>query len=425
VTPSRRQTLALLAAAPLAGCAGRTGDGRTIEFWAMGREGEVVAALTPEFERQNPGLKVRVQQQPWTAAHEKLLTAYAGGSLPDVGQVGNTWLPEFVALNAVEPLDARLAATPSIDKADYFPGIWSTNVVGNRLYGVPWYVDTRLLFYRRDLLAQAGFDHPPATWAEWMAAMTAIKRRSPNDYAALLPLNEYEPLLALAQQLDQPLLRDDATRGNFRNPEFKRALAFYDEIFRRKLAPVASNTDISNLYDEFDRGYFSFYVTGPWNIGEFKRRLPADRQSIWMTAPLPGPNGLGAGIAGGASLVVFESSPNKDAAWKLIAFLSRPAVQQRFHDLTGDLPPRRSAWAGALSDDVYARAFRTQLERVKPTPPAPEWERIATEMRLVAEQMVGGKLTVDQAAVEMDRRADRLLAKRRWMLERARARAAA
>ena len=51
---------------------------------------------------------------------------------------------------------------------------------------------------------------------------------------------------------------------------------------------------------------------------------------------------------------------------------------------------------GSLVDDVYARAFRDQLERVKPTPKVPEWERIATEIRIVAERLVHGDLTVDR-----------------------------
>ena len=97
----------------------------------------------------------------------------------------------------------------------------------------------------------------------------------------------------------------------------------------------------------------------------------------------------------------------------------QPDVQRRFHDLTGDLPPRRSAWTeGRLAEDAYARAFREQLERVKPAPKVPEWERIANELRLVAERTVHGELSVDQAATELDARADRILEKRRWLLSR-------
>lgn len=416
-----RLTGLLLAAiaALLAGSCTPPPSGTVLNVWAMGREGEVIGELMPAFERANPGIRVRIQQLPFTAAHEKLLTGFVGDATPDLAQLGNSWVPEFAALGALEPLDTRLKVTPAIVAADYFPGVWDSNVVGGRLYGVPWYVDTRLLFYRRDLLEQAGYDHPPRDWAEWRAQMIAVRKLvGPKRYAAFLPLNEYEPLVVLGLQQDAPMVTADG-HGNFRSPGFKRALAFYLDTMRDKLAPVAANTEISNVWDEFDRGFFSFYVTGPWQIGEFKRRLPADRQHIWMTAPMPGPDGPGASNAGGSSLVIFARSPNKDAAWKLLAYLSQPDTQIRFHALTGDLPPRLSAWTvPALRDDRYARAFAEQLTRAKPTPKLPEWERIATEMRLVAEAAAHGRMSVDEAAAEMDRRTDAILAKRRWMIAR-------
>ena len=138
-----------------------------------------------------------------------------------------------------------------------------------------------------------------------------------------------------------------------------------------------------------------------------------------MTAPLPGPHGPGASIAGGSSLVVFRASQRKLDAWRLIEYLSQPQVQSRFHARTGDLPPRRTAWSdAALADDIHARAFGEQLERARPTPKVPEWERIATEMRLVAERAAHGELSVEEAARELDARADRILEKRRWLLAR-------
>ena len=412
--------LALGAVVLAAGCSSRSADETVVRFWAMGREGEVVAELVPEFERTHPGIRVSVQQLPWSAAHEKLLTAFAGDATPDVCQLGNTWIPEFVALHALERLDALVAASPTIDRRDYFAGIWDTNVVDGGLYGVAWYVDTRLLFYRRDLLAQAGFAAPPRSWSEWRQMLAAIKARAgPDRYSILLPLNEFEPLLVLSLQQDEPLLRDDGRWGNFESAGFKRALQFYVDMFDRGWAPPLTNADVSNVWSEFGRGYFSFYITGPWNIGEFKRRLPQPLQPSWMTAPLPGPDGPGASIAGGSSLVLFGGSRVKTAAWQWIEYLSRPEIQRRFNELTGDLPPRRAAWTdGALADDAYARAFREQLERVKPAPKVPEWERIATELRLVAERVVHGELTVAQAAAELDARTNRILEKRRWILDR-------
>ena len=414
----RRRTLLTAFAAGLlaAGCGRSSQEVVTVRFWAMGREGEVVRELLPEFERAHPGIRVDVQQLPWSAAHEKLLTAFAGDSTPDLCQLGNTWLPEFVALDALEPLDSRVAAS-GIPREDYFAGIWATNVVGDRLYGVPWYVDTRLLFYRRDLLAAAGIADAPRDWGEWTEAMAALKAREANRYAILLPVTEFEPLVALALQQDDPLLRDGDRYGNFESAGFRRSLAFYLDIFARGYAPSASAADVSNVWNEFGRGYFAFYVSGPWNIGELRRRLPSDLQQAWATAPLPGPHGPGASTAGGSSLVVFRRARGKDAAWQLVEYLSRPDVQQRFHALTGDLPPRRASWRGAaLADDPAAHAFREQLERVKPVPRVPEWERIATAMQQVAERAVHGELSVDEAARELDVRVDAILEKRRWLV---------
>jgi len=412
-----RQALTIAVALLLGSCA--KSGGVTLTVWAMGAEGAAIGQLIPAFEKANPDIHVDVEQIPFTEAHQKLLTGFAGGSLPDMAQLGNSWLPEFEALSALQPLDDRVAQTPVIDPADYFPGIWDASRIDGQLYGVPWYVDTRLLFYRRDLLKRVGFDHPPKDWAEWRRQMIAIKHLvGPGRYAALLPLNEYEPLEVLGLQQAEPMVTADA-HGNFESPGFRRALAFYLETIRSGLAPAVANTEIANLWDQFDRGDFSFYITGPWQLGEFARRIPPARQAEWSTAPMPGPDGPGTSNAGGSSLVIFRKSEHQEAAWKLIAYLSRPAIELQFHRLTGDLPPRRSAWrAPELAGDPKAQAFAVQLRRVEPTPKVPEWEAIATMMRTVTEAAAHNRMPVDAVAAELDRRADAILAKRRWMLAR-------
>jgi len=410
-----------LAFLSISSCSKSSAPVTVLKFWAIGREAEVVPTLLADFERAHPGIRVEVQPLPATAAHEKLLTAFAGDALPDIGQIGNTWIPELATLGAVQPLQSRVAASSVIRQDDYFSGIWDTNVIDGGLYGVPWYVDTRLLFYRKDLLAQAGFAEPPRDWAEWKRALAAIKTNvGPQKYSILLPLNEYEPLLNLGVQSSDPLLRDDDTRGNFESPGFRRAFDFYIDMFKQGWAPPMSATQISNVWDEFAKGFYTFYITGPWNVGEFQLRLPARLKNDWATAPLPGPDGPGAAIGGGSSLVLFKHSAHPDEVWQLIEFLSAPEQQQRFHQLCGDLPPRRSSWdSAALADDPYAKAFRDQLERVKPAPKVPEWERIAQELRLATERVVRGGEATDVVLRELDARADTILEKRRWMLARA------
>lgn len=403
----------------LAACAEHS-PGVTLEFWTIGPEGDAVAQLLPAFERAHPGIHVRVQRIPLTAAHEKLLTAYAGGSLPDLVQIGNTWIAEFAALHALEPLQARVERSAVVRKSDYFAGAWTPNRVDGVLYGIPWYVDTRLLFYRMDLLREAGFDAPPRTWAEWQAQMDAIRAKSHGQrWGALLPTNEYDQLLALALQQHVPLLRDGGRYGNFESAGFKHALAFYVGLFKRGDVPPYTNVQVTNPWQSFARGDFVFYLSGPWNIGEFRRRLPASRQPEWSTAQLPGPNGPGDSVTYGSSLVIPRSSQHQRAAWTLIEYLSRPEVQVRFYELLGDLPARRSAWEDpALKDDAKLKAFRDQLVHMRPAPQVPEWEQIVNMMQEVAARAIAGELTIDQATAQMDARADTILTKRRWVLER-------
>ena len=397
-------------------CSSQSSDHREpLEFWALGSEGEFVAKLMPEFERRNPNIHVIVQQMPWSAAHEKLLTAYVGESTPDVSLMGNTWMPEFVAIRALDDLGAI-----GTHKDDYFPGIWATNVVGGTLYGIPWYVDTRVLFYRSDILAAVGFPHGPRTWAEWRTAMTRIRDQKKSRWGILIPTNEYEPMTVLAFSAHSPLLNADGTRGAFSQPQFADAFNFYVSLFNDGFAPRVSNAQIANLYQQFAQGDFTMYISGPWIVGEFRRRLPPEMQDKWATAPLPAHDAIeptGISMAGGGSLVVFRASKHKAAARKLIEFLSEPQQQVRFYELTGDLPARRSAWnSPVLANDAAFAAFRIQFERVAPLPKVPEWEQIATAIYDRGEAAARGTIAPKAALAQLDRRADELLEKRRWML---------
>jgi multiple sugar transport system substrate-binding protein len=286
---------------------------------------------------------------------------------------------------------------------------------------VPWYVDTRLLFYRTDLLGQAGFAGPPADWQSWVAAMLAVKRIvGATNYAILLPVSEWQPPVILALQRGASLLRDGDRYGDFESPAFRAAFAFYLDIFRRGLAPAAAEGQVANLYQDFAAGFFAFYISGPWNIGEFSARLPPSMESRWATAPMPAPEPgtPGVSIAGGASLALSRSARDAEAAWQLVEYLAEPATQVEFYRLTGDLPARRSAWADpALADNRYARAFWTQLQYLRAPPKVPEWERIASKITDYAEAAVRGDLSVDAALAALDRDVDVLLEKRRWLLE--------
>lgn len=416
--------LVLVLAGP--SCAPRQDGPVVLRFWSMGNEGEMVRGLIPEFERRNPQIRVVVQQLPWTAAHEKLLTAFAGESTPDVCQLGNTWIPEFTVLNALEPLGPFVARSASVRIDDYFEGVLKTNIIDSTLYGIPWYVDTRVVFYRRDLLAAAGADSVPATWEETLRLCDRMQRRARMEgrthFPFFLPTNEWVPAIVLGMQAGGAFLKGGATRGNFSGPEFRRAFELLASFYQHEYSPPGQSL-ITNLYNSFSDGLIAMYITGPWNIGEFTRRIPADQQDVWMTAPLPSMDATTPGVSLplGTSLVLFRQSRHKNEAWKLIEFLASREQSIEFYRITGNLPPRRSAWKdSSLANNRYVRAFYRQLQRVDPLPQVPEWEQIVIRLQSYVEFVATGASTVDEAVRRFDEDVDRMLEKRRWLAEQRR-----
>jgi multiple sugar transport system substrate-binding protein len=414
----RRQFVAGAAALPAFAAAGCGRSSADVEMWAMGNEAAALPELLRLLGAESALPSVSVQPLPWTAAHEKLLTGFAGGALPTLSQVGNSWIAELAAIGAIEPVPDAQAGLLT----DQFDAVIDTCRIGNRIWAVPWYVDTRVQFYRRDLFARAGYDAPPPRWDEWKAALQKVKRVSgEGNYGVLMPVNEYEHLTTFALSAKASMLSVGGTRGAFGEPEFLEALGFYKSLFDEGLAPLASATQISNVWNEFARGYFSVYPSGPWTIGDMQTRLPEEFQDKWGTAPNPGPDGAGSAAPGGSSLVVFRGAAKADEAWAVVGALLGAQGQATLQKLTGDLPARKSAWTSKTAvADSYIAAFASQLDQARALPKVPEWERIVSEMQIVAERMLRGQFSVKQAAAEMDVRANRLLEKRRWMVEQGR-----
>src|SRR3546814_18714886 len=123
----------------------------------MGNEAASLPALLGGIAWPTGAPPIAVQPLPWTAAHEKLLTGFAGGSLPSVGQVGNSWIAELAAIGALEPVPAYAKRLLH----DQFGAVVDTKRIAGKTQGVPRYVDTRWQFYSKYLYARAGYVGPP------------------------------------------------------------------------------------------------------------------------------------------------------------------------------------------------------------------------------------------------------------------------
>ncbi|MBE0538583.1 MAG: sugar ABC transporter substrate-binding protein [Ignavibacterium sp.] len=406
----------------LSACSGRNENKKVIKFWAMGAEAEYLTKLVPEFEKLNPGIKIKIQQVPWTAAQEKLVTAFASDNTPDACQLGNTWVPQFAALDAIIPLDEFITTSQKINNENYFTGIWETNVLDKKVYGIPWYVDTRIMFYRKDVFEKAGYPNPPKNWSELLDLCKKIKSFHPKEekYAIYLPTNEFATFIMFGMQAGSSILKDNDTRGDFSGKEFKEAFRFLTDFHKQKLAPVGIS-QVTNVYQAFAEEYFSIYISGPWNIPEFKKWMKGNLADKWMTAPMPGYSTEypGVSLAGGSSLVIFKDSKYKKEVWKFFEYLSEKSTQLEFYKLLNNLPAVKSAWEDPiLKNDPYMQAFYIQLTNVRATPKIPEWEQIAfSKVQQYAELAARNVMAVEQALKNLDNDVDRILEKRRWLVE--------
>ncbi len=407
----------------LTSCISKKEENTEIVFWGLGVEGEYVTHIIKEFEVKNPDIKIVVQQVPWSAAQEKLITAYASNMLPDVFQLGNTWLPQFQSLLALEDLNGYLEHSEIVNADNYFKGIWEANIIDSIVYGIPWYIDTRVLFYRSDVLRKAGSPGPPHTWEQLYVISKKIKTllNDESKYPIYIPINDWTPYIIFGMQNGATILKDNYCYGNFSSLEFKEAFNYLTKYHKEKLSPIGIS-QVTNIYQAFRDGYINMFFSGPWNVKEIKKWMPDSLKDNWGIAPLPSKSGKypGISLAGGSSLVINKKSRNKTAAWKLIEYLSQTKTQIKFYKLVNDLPAVRNAWNDILLiENEFVKAFYEQFKNVKSPPKVPEWEQIVfSKLPQYVEYVVRNKMNTDEALKLLDEDVNKILEKRRWILKK-------
>ncbi|MGJ3262814.1 MAG: extracellular solute-binding protein [Salinarimonas sp.] len=109
---------------------------------------------------------------------EMLANAERAASAYDIVAVDLPWIGEFAEKGVLAPLDACVARE-GFDVGDFHAAGWLGCLYGGRAYGVPIQTTPELLFYRRDLLAEAGLE-PPRTTDELLATARALHRPARN-----------------------------------------------------------------------------------------------------------------------------------------------------------------------------------------------------------------------------------------------------
>ncbi|MFL6130769.1 MAG: sugar ABC transporter substrate-binding protein [Mycobacteriales bacterium] len=364
----------------------------TITVWAMGAEGEKLPQLAKEFESANSGAKVQVTAIPWDSAHDKFTTAIAAGKTPDVAMVGTTWMGEFGGQNALDPVP------PSIDKAAFFPGAQKTTEVGGTSYGIPWYVETRLFYYRKDLAAQAGYAQPAKDWDGLKAMAKAMQDKANAKWGIGFQAGgtgSWQSIMPFAWSNGASLTKDDNKSYNFDTPELLEAVKYYQSFFTDGIADKAAPPTPTTEAD-FVSGKVPMFISGPWEMSAVEKVGGAGFKGKYDVMQIPAKK-TSASFVGGSDFVVFKNTKNRDTAWKFVKFLADPAVQVKWYQMSTDLPSVASAWDDpALKSDTKLATFGTQLKTAQAPPAFPSWEQVISQFDTEMEKVT--KAGADPAA---------------------------
>jgi multiple sugar transport system substrate-binding protein len=381
------------------GAASPAGDlSGDLTVWAMGNEGTLLGTLADEFMKVNPGVKVTVTPVAWDQAVTKLNAAIAGNVTPDVSQMGTDMMGEFGATGAFEAVPA------DIDPSGYFESAWNTNIVDGAAQGVPWYVETRVLYYRTDIAEKAGITAPPATWDDLKAMAKAMQETGGAKWGLSLGTKnwqEYVPFLWSAGGD----IADASGTPTLNSPQAVEALTFYNSFFDEGLTPT-SVPEGFDITPAFVTGDFPMFFSGPWHLGLIKTAGGADIEGKWAIATMP-KKVSATSFVGGANLVVYKNSQNKDAAWAFVKFLSDPKTQALWYTTATVLPAAKTGWdEAALKADPNVAIFGEQLNDTKAQPASATWSKVASAINDTLEKMTTGDLDPQAAAAEMQQQAE-------------------
>jgi multiple sugar transport system substrate-binding protein len=373
------------------GGGGDSGGATEIVFSSSVDDTGTAGELTRRFNEQNRG-RIRVLFRAGDAdtgqRFDDVSTQFqAGGEELDVILGDVIWTAQFAAQGWISDLSDRF--TEDL-RADYLPGSIEAITYENKLFGIPWFTDTGLLYYRRDLLEEAGFSGPPTTWDELKEMTREVRGSSGIRSGYVFQGANYEGGVCNGLEWiwgngGEVLDPQDATRVLVGEPEAIAGLAKYRSMIADGFSPEAMA-----VYREdesagaFLRGDAVFLRNWPYVYGLLsdpeQSSLDPDQVGV---AELPSSDGEpGNGTVGDQPFYISETTEYPEECWEFIQWMVAPE-QQRFRATEASYLPTLSALYDdrELRESVPVIALAQEaLRNTRPRPVSPYYSDMSLEM---------------------------------------------
>jgi multiple sugar transport system substrate-binding protein len=377
------------------GCAAKKPAGeKVVEMWVMPNSLEPVAdleRLLKPFEEKT-GIKVKITSVDWGAAWSKITTAATSGDVPDMVQLGSTWVSAISGMGALEVFSPEAIAELG-GPSTFVPVAWKTTGIENsgKTTAIPWIVDARALFYRTDVLKKAGVS--PANLASWDSFKRSLKRIFDADI-----MIEDQPVapLGISGKNDWNVIHSLApwiwmAGGDFLAPDRKtcvldseavfKGISFYISLVREGYVPIEYlELNTAQVSGNFNDGACSIYFDGPYEVKTLTR--PAAEggaagsltsRNFAVTGYPRGPKGRFT-FVGGSNLGIFKQGKNKAGAFEVIKYLTSNPAQVEYAKVSGFLPARLESFNDPFfANDPQRRIFKEAALYGRTYPPIPSW----------------------------------------------------
>jgi multiple sugar transport system substrate-binding protein len=361
-----------------------------------------VRAMTDEFTKANPDIKVNLEFVPYEGLHDKTVLAQGSGSGYDVVLFDVIWPAEYATNNVLVDVTSRVTDAM---KAGVLPGAWTTVDYDGKHYGMPWILDTKYLFYNKDILAKAGITTPPKTWDELTTDAQIIKDKgllaSPIAWSwaqAEAVICDYTTLVS-AYQGD--FLKDG--KPDFQNGGGLAALNYMVDSYKSGLTNPNSKEfleeDVRKVFQNGDAA-FALNWTYMYNLAND----PAESKVAGQVGVVPAPGVAGksevSAMNGSMGLGITTASKHPDEAWKLVEFLTSQPVQNKYAKLS--LP----IWASSYDDPAITAgqeeliaAAKVSLAAMYPRPTTPKYQELSVALQqAIQEALLGQSSPADALA---------------------------
>ncbi len=340
-----------------------TSEVTNIEFWTMQLQPQLTnyfQSLITSFESQNPSIKVKWVDVPWSAMENKILTAVSAKTPPDVVNLNPDFTSQLAGRNAWLDLDEKV---PSEVRSSYLPNIWQASTLNGKSFGIPWYLTTRLTIYNTDLLKQAGITKPPATYTELAQEAQQIKDKTGKYafFATFVPQDSGEVLESFVQ-MGVTLVNAEG-KAAFNSPQGKAAFEYWVYLYKKGLLPKESLTQgHRHAIDLYQSGETAFLASGPEFLKTISNNAPKISQASAIASQITGDTGK-KNVAV-MNIVIPRASKQPDAAVKFALFVTNDENQLAFAKAANVLPSTFTALANSYFKEVPATATTAEKGRI-------------------------------------------------------------